>query len=150
MPAFNYIPEWYKNAKPYLNSENKKIPVYGNGKQIREWTYVKDTCKAVLHIMQNGNCGEIYNISSNIEKENIDSYGMSLWAKERLSSADHTTFVTQITGFGTGPQTHPGKPAQRHFLRCPWRCPWRCTWRWPWRRASTASSPSIRSTVSCR
>lgn len=62
-----FIPTILKNL-----ALNKKIPVYGNGKQIREWTYVKDTCKAVIHIMTNGKYNEIYNISSNIEKENIE------------------------------------------------------------------------------
>lgn len=62
-----FIPTILKNILT-----NKKIPVYGNGKQIREWTYVKDTCKAVLHILKNPSYGEIYNISSNVEKENIE------------------------------------------------------------------------------
>jgi dTDP-glucose 4,6-dehydratase len=66
-----FIPTILKNV-----SSNKKIPVYGNGKQVREWTYVRDTCKAVIHIMSNGKYGEIYNISSNIEKENIDIVNM--------------------------------------------------------------------------
>lgn len=66
-----FIPTILKNL-----ASNNKIPVYGNGKQIREWTYVKDTCKAVIHIIKYGNCGETYNISSNIEKENIDIVNM--------------------------------------------------------------------------
>jgi len=66
-----FIPTILKNL-----ALNKKIPVYGNGKQIREWTYVKDTCKAVIHIIAHGNYGETYNISSNVEKENIDIVNM--------------------------------------------------------------------------
>lgn len=62
-----FIPTILKNI-----TSNKKIPVYGNGKQIREWTYVKDTCKAIIHILNNGSYGETYNISSNIEKQNIE------------------------------------------------------------------------------
>lgn len=75
-PSNNYGPRQHKEKfiPTILQSIslNKKIPVYGNGKQIREWTYVKDTCKAVLHILKNPCYNEIYNISSNIEKENIE------------------------------------------------------------------------------
>ena len=55
------------------NLENsKKIPIYGNGKQVREWTYVKDTARAIKYILENALPGECYNISSNIEMENLD------------------------------------------------------------------------------
>ncbi len=50
----------------------KKIPVYGDGKNIRDWIYVDDHCYAILDILNKGNVGEIYNIGANCEKQNID------------------------------------------------------------------------------
>lgn len=51
---------------------NKKIPVYGKGNQIRQWIYVKDVFSAIKCIIENGVPGEIYNISSNEERKNLD------------------------------------------------------------------------------
>jgi len=48
------------------------IGIYGDGKQIRDWTYVKDNCNGIYVASQKGEAGEIYNISANIEKENIE------------------------------------------------------------------------------
>ena len=48
-----------------------KIPVYGDGKQIRDWLYVEDNCDAIDFILHNGRFGEIYNISMKNEHENI-------------------------------------------------------------------------------
>jgi dTDP-glucose 4,6-dehydratase len=55
----------------HLASQNKKIPVYGNGKNIRDWIYVKDHCEAIFEVLKNGKSGESYNISSNYELSNI-------------------------------------------------------------------------------
>jgi len=48
----------------------KKLPIYGNGKNIRDWIYVKDHCKAIIEIMLNGSIGENYNIGGSCEKTN--------------------------------------------------------------------------------
>ncbi len=50
---------------------NKKIPVYGKGKNVRTWLYVEDFTDAVLKIIKKGKLGEIYNVSSEEEFENI-------------------------------------------------------------------------------
>ena len=54
-----------------LAMENKKIPIYGNGKNIRDWIYVNDHCDAVLLSLLKGKSGESYNISGNNEIDNI-------------------------------------------------------------------------------
>jgi len=54
-----------------LAMENKKIPIYGNGKNIRDWIYVDEHCDAVLLSLLNGKSGESYNISANNEIDNI-------------------------------------------------------------------------------
>ena len=45
--------------------ENKRLPVYGDGMQIRDWLYVEDHCRAILAILNKGRDGEIYNIGGN-------------------------------------------------------------------------------------
>lgn len=51
--------------------QNKKVPIYGNGKQIRDWLHVKDHCKALKLIIEKGKKGEIYNISGNNRIQNL-------------------------------------------------------------------------------
>ena len=51
---------------------DEKIPVYGNGNQIREWTHAQDTAKATRFILENSEMNEIYNISSGFHTENIN------------------------------------------------------------------------------
>lgn len=51
---------------------NEKIPVYGKGLQIRDWTHVFDNCNAILTILEKGHPNQIYNISSNQELSNIE------------------------------------------------------------------------------
>ena len=72
------------NFGPYQNIEklipktinniliNKKIPIYGNGMQIRDWIYVVDHVKALEKVFMHGSIGETYNISTNNTKTNID------------------------------------------------------------------------------
>lgn len=52
--------------------ENKAVPVYGNGRNVRDWIYVEDHCKAVDLVIRNGEAGEIYNIGGSNEKSNIE------------------------------------------------------------------------------
>lgn len=52
--------------------ENLNIPVYGDGKQVRDWIYVVDHCRGIDAVLQKGRAGEIYNISSSGEAMNID------------------------------------------------------------------------------
>jgi len=50
---------------------NRSIPVYGTGKNVRDWLYVEDNCEALDTVLHKGNLGEIYNIGANHELENI-------------------------------------------------------------------------------
>ena len=54
-----------------LANQNKKIPIYGTGKNIRDWIFVDDHCDGVLLALLNGKSGESYNISANNEVDNI-------------------------------------------------------------------------------
>jgi len=51
---------------------NEKIPVYGQGRQVRDWLYVSDNCRAVLDILEKGAINETYNIAANQEYSNIE------------------------------------------------------------------------------
>jgi dTDP-glucose 4,6-dehydratase len=49
-----------------------ELPVYGDGKHIRDWLYVMDHCEAILKVIEKGEPGESYNIGGNNERENIE------------------------------------------------------------------------------
>jgi len=51
--------------------EGKPLPVYGDGKNVRDWLYVEDHCEAIWTIMNSGRTGETYNVGGNAEIENI-------------------------------------------------------------------------------
>jgi dTDP-glucose 4,6-dehydratase len=51
---------------------NKKLPVYGHGNNIRDWLHVYDHCSAIDLVLHGGKPGEVYNIGGNNEKKNID------------------------------------------------------------------------------
>jgi len=72
----NYGP--YQHAEKFiptvLNSflKGKKIPVYGDGQQIRDWLFVEDHCDALMCVLDSGIPGESYNIGNNCEKTNLE------------------------------------------------------------------------------
>ncbi len=51
---------------------DKPLPVYGDGKNVRDWLYVEDHCKAIDLIIHNGKIGEVYNVGGHNEMANID------------------------------------------------------------------------------
>ncbi len=50
---------------------NQPVPVYGNGKNVRDWLYVDDNCEAIDIVLHNGKAGEIYNVAGGQELENL-------------------------------------------------------------------------------
>ena len=52
--------------------EGKRLPVYGNGSNVRDWLYVEDHCKAIDLVVRKGRNGEIYNVGGHNEKQNIE------------------------------------------------------------------------------
>ncbi|RZB36596.1 MAG: dTDP-glucose 4,6-dehydratase [Desulfobacteraceae bacterium Eth-SRB2] len=85
--------------------EGKPLPVYGDGRNIRDWLYVKDHCIAIWTIMKNGPSGETYNVGGNSELENITVVEMIcdiLDEKNKLSHGrsrrDLITFVKDRPG----------------------------------------------------
>lgn len=52
--------------------EGKKLPVYGDGSNVRDWLYVEDHCKAIDMVVRNGRAGEVYNVGGHNEKTNLE------------------------------------------------------------------------------
>lgn len=52
--------------------EGKPLPVYGDGKNVRDWLYVEDHCAAIRTVLERGRVGETYNVGGNSERANID------------------------------------------------------------------------------
>ena len=52
--------------------EGKPLPVYGDGKNVRDWLFVEDHCAAIRRVLESGRPGETYNIGGNSERANID------------------------------------------------------------------------------
>ena len=67
------IPKAIANLK-----QEKKIPVYGDGKQVRDWLYVQDHCEALCEVWLKGRVGQKYNIGGECEVKNIDLIRMIL------------------------------------------------------------------------
>ncbi len=69
--------------------EGKPLPVYGDGKNVRDWLYVKDHCEAIWTIMQQGLKGDTYNIGGNAEMENIVIVKMICDIMDEIRPADN-------------------------------------------------------------
>lgn len=76
--------------------DGEKLPVYGDGKNVRDWLYVDDHCSGILAVLEKGNYGEVYNIGGNNEWYNIDIVKLIL---EKLDkSEDQITYVKDRPG----------------------------------------------------
>lgn len=75
---------------------NKPLPVYGKGENVRDWLYVTDHCKAIDLIIHNGKVGEIYNIGGHNEMRNIDI--VKLICRELGKPESLITYVTDRKG----------------------------------------------------
>jgi len=58
--------------------QEEKVPVYGKGKNVREWLYVDDCASGIMAIMSKGKIGQIYNLGSACESRNIDTIKLLL------------------------------------------------------------------------
>lgn len=77
----------------------EKIPIYGDGRNVRDWIYVKDHCKAVEMILENGRAGEIYNIGADNELSNLELIGKVIETLEKLGVKNvGTEFVPDRKG----------------------------------------------------
>ena len=83
----NYGPYQYpEKLIPFFISlllRGEKVPVYGDGQNVRDWLYVYDHCSAIDAVLHNGRIGEVYNIGGNNVKSNLDITRLILKALDK-------------------------------------------------------------------
>ena len=67
--------------------EGKKVPVYGNGKNVRDWLHVDDHCQGIYKVLMNGRAGEVYNIGGGRELNNLEITHLILEAMGKNESS---------------------------------------------------------------
>jgi dTDP-glucose 4,6-dehydratase len=82
-----------------LNALNDKpLPIYGDGQQIRDWLYVKDHCSAIRTVLEKGQLGETYNVGGWNQKANLDVVKTLCNILDELKpKSDGTKYESQIT-----------------------------------------------------
>jgi dTDP-glucose 4,6-dehydratase len=84
-----------------VNALNRKpLPVYGDGRQVRDWLYVADHCEAVRTVLERGRPGETYNIGGNAEKTNLEVVATICGILDELRPIDsvthHSSLITHV------------------------------------------------------
>lgn len=93
--------------------EGKALPIYGDGKNIRDWLYVEDHCEGILKVLQEGRPGEKYNIGGNTERTNLQIIDSLCSTLERLRPANdnpalRSRGVKQYSDLKTFVEDRPG------------------------------------------
>lgn len=80
--------------------QGKPLPVYGDGKNIRDWLYVEDHCRAIRTVLARGRVGETYNIGGRSEKNNLEIVGAICQLLDELRPNDpvvpHSKLITFV------------------------------------------------------
>ena len=100
------IPLMIKNAL-----EDKSLPVYGKGENVRDWLYVEDHCVAIDLIIRNGKVGEVYNIGGHNERTNLEVVKIIL--KELNKPESLITYVADRLGHDLRYAIDPTKMQQQ-------------------------------------
>ena len=87
----NQFPEKLIPKIIYNIINNIPLPIYGKGKNSREWIYVTDHCEALLKIFQKGKIGESYNVGTNENIQNIDMVKKLVQISKRRKSTNKNT-----------------------------------------------------------
>jgi dTDP-glucose 4,6-dehydratase len=77
--------------------DGKPLPIYGDGKQVRDWLYVSDHCSAIRCVLAGGRPGETYNVGGWNEKANIDVVGVLCDVLDELAPKASGSYRDQIT-----------------------------------------------------
>jgi dTDP-glucose 4,6-dehydratase len=76
----------------------KPLPIYGDGKQVRDWLYVTDHCSAIRRVLEAGQLGEVYNVGGSSERPNLEVVHALCAALDRVQPrSDGKPYSTQIT-----------------------------------------------------
>jgi dTDP-glucose 4,6-dehydratase len=76
--------------------DNKPVPIYGNGLNVRDWLHVSDHCRAINSLLENGKPGEVYNIGGGTEKTNLELVQLIIAIMNK--SNDYIKFVNDRKG----------------------------------------------------
>jgi dTDP-glucose 4,6-dehydratase len=78
--------------------EDKPLPIYGDGKQIRDWLYVEDHCEAIYRVLESGRPGETYNIGGGNQPSNLDIVRQicTLLDEFQPAGAPHERLITHV------------------------------------------------------
>jgi dTDP-glucose 4,6-dehydratase len=92
--AEKFIPTVIRNCLA-----GQPIPVYGDGRNVRDWLYVEDHCRGIERVIERGRLGETYNIGGNNEQRNIDVVKLicGLLDKRRPAHAPHSRWIEFVT-----------------------------------------------------
>jgi dTDP-glucose 4,6-dehydratase len=99
----NYGPKQHpENFVPLIMERalgGRPIPIYGNGRQIRDWLYVGDHCQAIKLVFETGRSGESYNVGGRNEKENlwiVDTICRLLEERKPAARRKYTDLITFV------------------------------------------------------
>lgn len=87
---------------------HKSLPIYGDGQQIRDWLYVGDHCSAIRAVLENGTCGEVYNIGGLNEKPNIEIAHILCDILDELRPLDNVAKIKSYRDLITFVKDRPG------------------------------------------
>lgn len=77
---------------------NKELPIYGDGLQVRDWLFVEDHCSAILSVLDKGEVGEVYNVGGLNEKANIEVVNHICEILDEVKpKSDSSSYKSQIT-----------------------------------------------------
>ena len=82
----NFIITWHESNVSQNSAKAEKVPVYGDGMNVRDWLYVYDHCSAIDTVLHKGRVGEVYNIGGHNEKTNLEITHLILDAMNRDES----------------------------------------------------------------
>ena len=77
--------------------DNKPLPIYGDGKNVRDWLFVEDHCHALISVLCNGRPGEVYAIGGNNEKSNLDVVHSVTGALDKLRPMKGGSYSSLVT-----------------------------------------------------
>ncbi len=77
--------------------DEKPLPIYGDGQQIRDWLYVEDHCDAIRSVLANGRVGETYNVGGESEMTNLDVVSIVCEILDRLRPRDKGKYFDLVT-----------------------------------------------------
>jgi dTDP-glucose 4,6-dehydratase len=84
----------------YSALKGKLLPLYGDGKHVRDWLYVKDHCRAILRVLEGGQPGETYNVGGHSERTNLEVVNTVCRLLDKLAPyspfAPHASLITFV------------------------------------------------------